>query len=100
MQEITHIISTGRDLVASVDQNSNGTSWIKERLAQLEGKNSELLSKIEERRKKLSQGVEFYTHFEQVSILSFTYDSSSFQYCIQCWFCSLSLSPSRYSISL
>jgi len=67
MQQITDMISIGQRLVDSVDLNDNETSWIKERLVELEDKHAQLLAKIEERKKTLAQGVEFFTHSEQAS---------------------------------
>ena len=70
MQKINDIISIGRDLVGSTDRNGNETSWMKERLVDLEEKNTQLTVKNDERRKKLAQGEEFYTHSEHVCIIT------------------------------
>ena len=69
MQQIASMISVGQSLVDAVDLNDNETSWIKERLVELEDKHAQLLAKIEERKKTLAQGVEFFTHSEQVNVL-------------------------------
>ena len=68
MKEIKEIISVGRGLVDSVDLNGNETSWIKERLGKLEDENTQITTKIEGRRKKLVQGMEFYSLSERVII--------------------------------
>ena len=70
MQKINDIISIGRDLVVSTDCNGNETSWMKERLVDLEEKNTQLTVKNDERKKKLAQGEEFYTHSEHVCIIT------------------------------
>ena len=71
MQKINHVISIGRGLVGSTDLNGNETIWIKERLVELEEKNTQLTVKNDERRKTLAQGEEFFTHSEHVSTFTF-----------------------------
>ena len=66
LSETKKMVENGEDIVNSKDFNEREMSWLKERLEKLASAQTEFTSKLEDRRKQLSQGIEFYRLFEEV----------------------------------
>ena len=67
-----HMIDIGKSLNNSKDLDGKEMSWIAERVKNLENQYGVFSAKLDSRKKKLSQGMEFYRLFEKVSIESLT----------------------------
>ena len=67
-----HMIEIGKSLNNSKDLDGKEMSWIAERVKNLENQYGVFSTKLDSRKKKLSQGMEFYRLFEKVSVKSLT----------------------------
>ncbi|XP_065065061.1 puratrophin-1-like isoform X2 [Rhopilema esculentum] len=67
LSETKKMIEAGEDIVNLKDFNEREMSWLKERVEKLASAQTEFTSKLEDRRKQLSQGIEFYRLFEKAS---------------------------------
>lgn len=64
------MVEVGKSLNNSRDLDGKEMSWIKDRVENLENQHDVFSMKLDSRKKKLSQGMEFYHLFEKVSVKS------------------------------